>query len=166
MPTVGSVATRTNAVLHPDHPLDKALKRVRRGRSTFIPVADGVQIVGVFEVDRLARYPRKTAHDRQRLTVRDRMTTTVPFLFEADPLPLGAAIAGRTGATHFCVIDRRHRLIGTVSFHGKDAVAEPDTQADVNSATVRRRFVKEPARAAATTTGDVGSYADSPVLYL
>jgi CBS domain-containing protein len=163
---VGQIATRTNQVLHPDYPLDEAFARIRHHGSTFIPVADGVQIVGIFHVRGLARFSRKTAHDRRRLAVRDRMTAPIPFLYEDDSLGLAAAIAAQTGVAHFCVVDRRHRLTGTLSLRGKGAVAPPIAEASVDPGLIRRRFVATPTRAARGEPGDLGSYATVPVLHV
>lgn len=163
-PTVGEVAKRTDAVLHPDYPLDEAFTRIRERASTFIPVADGVQIVGVFDVRSMARFRRKTTHDRRRLAVRDRMNTTIPFLYEDDPLTLAATIAARTGTTQFCVVDHRHRLTGTLSLSGKDAVAMPAAAAPAEPGQIERRFVSTASRAAESPPGDLGSYADTPTL--
>jgi hypothetical protein len=151
---------------HVDHPLAEALARMRGAKETFAPVVDGEQIVGILDVDRLAAFPRKARNDRRRLSVRDRMTNAVPFLYEDDPLPFADAVARVTGHAHFCVIDRGRRLAGLLSFAGPHALALDWSlrTLEIDESTARARIAVTPARAASSSHGQPVSYADRPVL--
>lgn len=148
----------TDVILHPDHSVREALFRMREKGLKFAPVVDGDVLVGIFSVSRLASFPRKSSHDRERLAVRDRMRSTVPFLYETDPASLGEAIAAKTGIRRFCVVTQDHALIGTFE------AADHATTTPVPEETLRSRLAHTPTRAVPSAPGDVGAYADHPKL--
>lgn len=163
-------------ILHPDHPMSEALTRMRDAEMPFAPVVDGDAIVGVLSLRLLGADPDgppEEAPGTAKPTVLDAMHSTVPFLYDDDPLVLGASIAAQTEIGHFCVVDSDHLLIGILSFDDADREGTdidplplPAAVPPVAEATVRRRLVATSVRAAPSEPGVLTTYAEGPTLYV
>ena len=162
---VRDVMRATDMVIHPDHAIDEALARLRDDGLKFAPVADSDEIVGIITFDALLAKPDALdAVDAP--AVRDRMTTRIPFVYDDDPLGLVLAVERSTGCSTFCVVDRRHRLVGLLEVDEatrKRAAAQeiPDLPERV-----RARVAVTASRATASPPGSVPAFADTPTLYL
>jgi hypothetical protein len=151
-----------DVVLHPDHPVAEADARMRARERPAAPVVDGDAIVGMLSPNLLAGIP-----EGQPRLVHDCMVTTIPFLYLADPLALGAAIVSTTRIEHFCVVDREHLLVGLLSF-ADPGNRDPSAGSvhPVDPGVIRRRLAVTPGRAAGADFGVLATYAEGPTLYV
>lgn len=162
-PLVGDHVTwPMDVVLHPDHSMTEALRRMQQQGRSFAPVVDGDAIVGVLSLGLVAT---RSAEERQ--SVRDCMLPTVPFLYEDDPLALGASIVAQTEIEHFCVVDRDHLMVGVLALSkdGNDLPVDWPRE-PVDPALIRRRLAVTPGRAASAELGILVTYAEGPTLYV
>lgn len=152
-----------DVILHPDHSMLEALERLRDKHRTFAPVVDGDAIVGVLSLRNLGG----RAGDQPDI-VMDGMVSTVPFLYDDDPVVLGASIAAHTEIQHFCVVDRDHLLVGIMAYTDPQMADLPLPTAipAIEPAVARRRLAVTPGRAATDGFGELGSYAEGPTLYV
>lgn len=166
-PTAGeSLSWLADVALHPDHSMREATARMHEKGRPFAPVVDGDAVVGVLSLGGTAN---RASEPQDGVSVRDCMISTVPFLYDDDPVALGVAIGRQSEIEHFCVVDHDHRLLGILAVDGDgdgDGVSPHAAPEPVDSHTIRTRLAVTPSRSVSSEDAGPDSYADAPTLYL
>lgn len=115
--TVERVMRRTAELLHPEHSLREAVRRMRRARLPFLPVAEGDEIVGILAARAVYGRPSAGQGDPAFGTVRDRMAVEFSVCYEDDDLENARALMERTGRRHLCVVDAERHLVGVLTLN-------------------------------------------------
>lgn len=158
--TVAAIMRETEATLHPDHDPDEARARLRAADLPVMPVADGVEIVGMFGTEDLAALGEEAGPDVPRVTVAHHMTTRLAFCYVDDPPVTASRLMEDDDIDWLLVLDREGHYVGLVSaaavhaVHGKSAPAPAGTR--------RARTEQTASRASARTGEGPKSYSVVP----
>lgn len=158
-------------VVHLDQDLHEAHVRMRRFQTSFLPVVDGDEIVGLLTAGDVPRNvrgdPRLEASQDRSAKVRDHLTKDIAFCYRDDDLETAQAVIRESGHRRLLVTDREHQLVGLITEErlvaasgrrrpsGPRAAARPEVEA---------RLAKRSGRATGSRPGRIVVYAVKPKL--
>jgi CBS domain-containing protein len=158
-------------VVHLDQDLHEAHVRMRRFQTSFLPVVDGDEIVGLLTAGDVPRNvrgdPRPEASQDRSAKVRDHLTKDIAFCYRDDDLETAQAVIRESGHRRLLVTDREHQLVGLITEErlaaasgrrrpsGPRAAARPEVEA---------RLAKRSGRATGSRPGRIVVYAVKPKL--
>ncbi|HZD25970.1 MAG TPA: CBS domain-containing protein [Alphaproteobacteria bacterium] len=164
MPRVGDLMLEFEEVVHPDHPLEEAVTRMRRVGLRFLPVADGDEIVGVLSIATIDESFEEAAENDRISSVHDHMLTAVAFCYVDDDPATARTVMEERGSPYLLVTDRQMRFHGVLA---REAVAEApgDGGNQAGRAWVaERRHVQTSTRATGERQGWLKTYSVKPRL--
>lgn len=151
-------------VVHIDQDLSDAQVRMQRFQTSFLPVVDGDEIVGILTARDIYGEPPATTSDASAAKVRDRLSRDVAFCYEADELETVKAVIHESGQRRLLVADEDHQLVGLLTLE-RVAAALRDCgprRPPVPRRRPDRRLTKTAGRAKGADPGTIGVYAVKP----
>lgn len=144
-PTVADVMEAVDEVVHMDMDMTEARLRLRASGVPFLPVVDGIEIVGTVSARELDDGDAEArAKDRTEL-VRNHLSKKVAFCFADDEPRVARAMMNRSGQGLLLVVDRDRQFLGVVRRKALDHAlsggvsAATETEADDRTAVTPAR---------------------------
>lgn len=157
-------------LLHPDHDLSEARRRMVESGEAMLPVVDGDEVVGILTGHAVSRRLAGQGQDSSptdpagQAHVRDDMTTSIPVCRADETLAAAAAAIERESRSGLLVINEADELVGIVDradFAAAGFVfSRAEGQDDAPGATAHA--VKSSARARGERPGVLQSYSVKP----
>lgn len=113
MKTVGSFMRPFREVLHPDHPLREAVRRLVDSNQTILPVCEGDEVIGILRAKDVRS--RTLSSDTGYFTVRDAMSKEFYFCYDHDSVQFARDVMKTSRLDDLCVLNRRKELVGLLS---------------------------------------------------
>lgn len=154
------VMCATTDLLHPDHPMEEARRRLRETGLSMLPVVDGDEIVGV--LSRSASGGSGNPSTLPRPRVRDCMSSRIPLCRENETLDEVARAIEEEGQSGLVVLDAEDQMVGVVT---REMLAEAGVAVapgEPRGEATGTHEVKSASRAREETRGRRRSYSVKP----
>lgn len=110
---VRDVMCATTDLLHPDHPMEEARRRLQEAGISMLPVVDGDEIVGVLSRSESGGGGEPSTLPRPR--VRDCMSSAIPLCRDDETLEEVARAMEQEGQSGLIVLDAEDQMVGVVT---------------------------------------------------